>query len=190
MNLAIIRFVDVAAALLIGLAAIPFLTVAAVMVRMDSPGPALFRQARVGRHEKTFTCLKLRTMHTGTPSAGSHEVSSTRVTALGRHLRRLKIDELPQLWNVLVGEMSLVGPRPCLLSQDLVIDARRPLKVFDVRPGVTGPAQIKAIDMSTPTKLAEEDAHWSRSQKFSDYLQILLLTIGGRGRGDRVNDAI
>lgn len=187
MSSAIIRILDIVAAALVGACLLPLLMIAGLLVRLDSPGPALFRQWRVGRNETPFQCLKLRTMREGTPSLGSHEVSASQVTALGGRLRRLKIDELPQLWNVLVGEMSLVGPRPCLPVQRDVIEARRAHGVFDVRPGVTGPAQIKGIDMSMPIALADEDARWTQAPRLTDYLGIVLLTLAGRGRGDRVN---
>src|SRR5690349_15561640 len=101
----------------LALLACPILVVAAVWIKMTSPGPALFGQQRVGRHEKPFRCLKLRTMYEGTMSLPTHEVGGQAVTRAGRPLRRLKIDELPQLWNVIRGEMSLVGPRPCLPTQ-------------------------------------------------------------------------
>src|SRR5690606_22830348 len=112
------------------------------------------------RGEAVFVCYKLRTMAPGTPDRGTHEVSVAAVTPLGRFLRKMKLDELPQLWNVLVGEMSLVGPRPCLTSQGAVIAARRARGVYAVRPGVTGPAQVLGVDMSTPEQLAEIDASW------------------------------
>ena len=97
-----------------------------------------------------FTCYKFRTMAQGAPLAGSHEVSGSWITPIGRRLRSLKLDELPQLFNVLRGDMSLVGPRPCLPNQAEVIAARRARDVFNIRPGITGIAQLTSIDMSKP----------------------------------------
>jgi len=184
-----IRLFDILAALGGGLAALPLILVAGALVRMDSPGPALFRQERVGRHGRPFICLKLRTMSQGTPVAGTHEVSAAAVTPIGRWLRRLKIDELPQLWNVLKGEMSLVGPRPCLPSQHAVIEERRARGVYEVRPGVTGLAQITGIDMSMPVALAEADSVWAANPNLKDYFSLILRTASGQGQGDRIREA-
>ncbi len=183
---AAIRTCDLAAALLGGVLTLPILLVAAVLVRLDSPGPALFRQERVGRGERVFICYKLRTMAQGTVAAGTHEVSAASVTSLGRRLRRLKLDELPQLWNVIRGDMSLVGPRPCLPSQVELVEARRARGVYDVRPGITGRAQVIGLDMSTPLELAIEDALWARRPNLKDYLRLVILTAFGKGQGDAI----
>lgn len=183
---AAIRGCDVIAAVLGGVLSLPVLLTAAVMVRLDSPGPALFRQERVGRREHTFVCYKLRTMAEGTVSAGTHEVSAASVTALGHRLRRLKLDELPQLWNVIRGDMSLVGPRPCLPSQTLLVEERRSRGVYSVRPGITGRAQVIGLDMSKPRELAIEDAMWARRPNLKDYLRLVFLTVVGKGQGDAI----
>lgn len=152
---------------------------------MDTGSP-LFKQVRVGRHQRPFTLIKFRTMHQSTPSVASHLADSSAVTSLGRFLRRTKLDELPQLWNVLKGEMSLVGPRPCLYSQDELIGERAIRGVFDVRPGITGLAQLNGIDMSTPRLLAETDAKMLSKLNLRTYLQYLLMTLSGKGMGDRI----
>ena len=133
-----------------------------------------------------FILVKFRTMRPETSSVGTHEVNPNQVTLLGRLLRATKIDELPQLWNVLKGEMSLVGPRPCLPNQTQLIQFRRALGVFAVRPGITGLAQIRGIDMSMPKLLSETDAEMIQAMSLSKYFQFILLTIGGSGRGDRI----
>jgi len=102
-------------------------------------------------------------------------------------LRRSKLDELPQLWNVLKGEMSLVGPRPCLPSQTELIAARERLGVYAVRPGITGLAQVNGIDMSTPELLAKTDAHMMRTLNLGHYLRYLVQTVVGKGGGDAIN---
>jgi lipopolysaccharide/colanic/teichoic acid biosynthesis glycosyltransferase len=108
------------------------------------------------------------------------------VTPVGRVLRRLKIDELPQLWNVARGEMSLVGPRPCLPMQTQLIEERRRRGVYEVRPGITGRGQTGGLDMSTPVELAAEDAIWSARPNLRDYVWLILITIFGKGRGDAI----
>lgn len=185
-QLGIIRAIDFTAALLGGCLVLPVILVLSLIIRLDTPGPAIFRQERVGKGERLFICCKLRTMANGAPVLGSHEISSACVTPLGRWLRRLKLDELPQLWNVLVGEMSLVGPRPCLPSQTELVAARRVLGVYGVRPGITGSAQVKGLDMSTPQELAREDAEWAAMPSVADYIKLVLVTVVGGGRGDAV----
>jgi len=158
----------------------------ALKVRRSSPGKALFVQLRVGRREKVFRCYKFRTMFTQAPNAGSHELPASWITPLGATLRRYKLDELPQLWNVLRGDMSLVGPRPCLPSQAEVIAARRAQGVFAIRPGITGIAQLAGIDMSTPGPLAEADRRYIDSRSFFGDMLLLWHTVRGRGTGDAV----
>ena len=143
-------------------------------------GTPLFWQERVGRHEKVFVLIKFRTMRPNTDSVGTHLVNPDQVTLWGRFLRRTKIDELPQLWCVLKGEMSLVGPRPCLPNQFNLIEIRRKYGVFGTRPGITGLAQIEGIDMSTPQLLAETDAAMIRSMCLAKYLQWIMQTLFSR----------
>lgn len=149
-------------------------------------GSPLFRQERVGRHQKPFILVKFRTMTVDTASVASHLASSASITPMGGFLRRTKLDELPQLWNVLRGEMSLVGPRPNLFNQTELIAERASLGVYSVRPGVTGVAQIQGIDMSTPKLLAETDAEMIRKLSLSLYLRLIVQTALGKGGGDRV----
>jgi len=125
-------------------------------------------------------------MASNTPSVASHQASSNAITPFGRFLRRTKLDELPQLWNVLKGEMSLVGPRPGLLNQVELTAERERLSVFDFKPGITGLAQINKIDMSTPKLLAQTDARMIAEISFSNYLKYIFLTAIGKGSGDRI----
>lgn len=149
-------------------------------------GSPLFRQQRVGRRQQPFMLVKFRTMRPDTASVASHLADASAITPFGRFLRRTKLDELPQLWNVLKGEMSLVGPRPCLCSQEELIAERVVRGVFDVRPGVTGLAQVQGIDMSTPYLLARTDAQMIKTMSIPNYFNYILLTVQGRGSGDRI----
>jgi O-antigen biosynthesis protein WbqP len=149
-------------------------------------GVPVFRQQRIGRHQKPFILVKFRTMRPDTASVATHLADATAVTKLGRFLRRTKLDELPQLWNVLKGEMSLVGPRPCLFNQTELIVERESRGVFDVRPGITGLAQISGIDMSTPRLLAETDARMIMEISLRAYFKYIFKTVTGSGNGDRI----
>lgn len=165
--------------------AFPLLVLAGGLAWLDTGSP-LLRQVRVGRGESPFVLVKFRTMRLGTPALATHRVDPSAVTPWGRILRRSKLDELPQLWNVLRGDMSLVGPRPCLPGQVEVVRARVARRVLDVRPGVTGLSQIRGIDMSTPELLAATDAEMISSLSVTRYLGYILKTLSGQGTGDRV----
>ena len=157
-----------------------------VVVGLFDTGSPLFRQQRVGRNKKPFTLVKLRTMKKNTASVASHLASASAVTPFGRFLRRTKLDELPQLWNVLKGEMSLVGPRPCLFNQEELIAERDQRGVLGARPGITGLAQVSDIDMSTPRLLSETDQKMLENLTLTAYFKYILMTVSGRGAGDRV----
>jgi lipopolysaccharide/colanic/teichoic acid biosynthesis glycosyltransferase len=156
------------------------------LIRMQGDGPSIFAQERVGRRGRVFTCYKFRTMAVGTVQAGTHEVLGSSVTPLGARLRRLKIDELPQLWNVLKGDMSLIGPRPCLPSQEELVMRRSAAGVLDVRPGISGLAQVNGIDMSNPEQLVEWDARYIALRGLILDVKLIFQTVRGGGRGDRV----
>ena len=153
---------------------------------LDTRSP-IFRHERVGRHQKAFNLVKLRTMRLGTASVGSHLADANAITRWGHFLRRTKLDELPQLWNVFKGEMSLVGPRPCLFNQTELIRERELRSVFSVRPGITGLAQVSRIDMSKPKFLAETDALMIKELTVAAYFKYIFMTIAGKGSGDMIN---
>jgi lipopolysaccharide/colanic/teichoic acid biosynthesis glycosyltransferase len=163
----------------------PVLMIIFILGYADTGSP-LFRQERVGILQKPFILIKFRTMRLDTASVASHLADASAITPLGVFLRRSKLDELPQLWNVLKGEMSLVGPRPCLFNQVELINARSERAVFDARPGITGLAQIKNIDMSTPELLAETDANMLATLDLVMYFKYIIQTVAGAGGGDRI----
>jgi len=156
------------------------------LVGLFDTGSPIFWQKRVGRNKKPFTLVKFRTMTVDTASVASHLASSASITRMGAFLRKTKLDELPQLWNVLKGEMSLVGPRPGLFNQEELTAAREAKGVFNVRPGITGEAQVNEIDMSTPELLAEVDAKMISELSITNYFKFIIMTVTGKGSGDRV----
>ncbi len=156
------------------------------IVGLFDTGSPIFVQERVGRNKLAFKLVKFRTMSVDTVSIASHLASASSITKFGGFLRKTKLDELPQLWNVFKGEMSLVGPRPNLYNQTELIAERELLGVYSVRPGITGLAQINNIDMSIPVLLAETDAEMIRSLSISKYFYYIFATLTGRGSGDRV----
>jgi lipopolysaccharide/colanic/teichoic acid biosynthesis glycosyltransferase len=180
-----IRLIDFTLALC-GLVFLWPLLLLLIVIGLFDTGSPLFKQTRVGRNLKPFTLVKLRTMKVDTDSVASHLANRSSITKYGEFLRKTKLDELPQLWNVLKGEMSLVGPRPNLFNQAELINERQSRGVYDVRPGITGLAQVNEIDMSTPELLANTDAEMIRDLSFKKYFTYILLTIVGKGSGDRV----
>lgn len=163
----------------------PVLMIIYIIGLFDTGSP-MFAQERVGRNQKPFTLVKFRTMKVDTASVASHLASTASITKLGGFLRKTKLDELPQLWNVLKGEMSLVGPRPGLFNQQVLTKERDIRGVYNVRPGITGLAQVNEIDMSTPVLLAETDAEMLANLTVSSYFKYILMTVVGKGSGDRV----
>jgi lipopolysaccharide/colanic/teichoic acid biosynthesis glycosyltransferase len=139
--------------------------------------PPLFFQKRVGLNLNSFILIKFRTMIISTPNEASHLIEKSNITPFGNFLRNTKLDELPQLWNVIIGDMSFIGPRPCLLNQYEIIEQRLKLKVFSVRPGLTGLSQISGIDMSNPVLLAQTDFQMISNMNIIKYFYYLYKTI-------------
>ncbi|UPR33126.1 sugar transferase [Vibrio cyclitrophicus] len=180
-----IRLLDFFAAFLGLLFLWPILFIVAIIGLFDTGSP-IFIQERVGRNKKAFKLIKFRTMSLETQSVASHLASNASITKLGFFLRKTKIDELPQLINVIKGEMSLVGPRPNLFNQEKLIKERDAQGVYDVLPGITGLAQIQNIDMSTPELLAKTDKQMIDTLNLRDYFKYILMTATGSGSGDAV----
>jgi len=173
------RALDVAGASIGLLLSSPILIATALAIRIDSPGPALFRQRRIGRGSREFVIVKFRTMQVGTPDLASHLMGpgSRQLTRIGGFLRRSSIDELPQLWNVLRGDMTLVGPRPALHNQHDLIALRREAGVDALRPGLTGWAQIHGRDELTVEQKVRYDRWYLEHAAFGLDLWILLRTV-------------
>lgn len=181
-----IRILDFICAFFGLLFTLPILFVVTLIGAFDTGSP-VFLQKRVGKNKKAFTLIKFRTMSVDTRSVASHLANATSITKLGTFLRKTKIDELPQLINVLKGEMSLVGPRPNLFNQAELINERENLGVYDVLPGITGLAQVNNIDMSTPKLLAETDKKMLESLTLKNYFKYIIMTVTGSGSGDAIN---
>ncbi len=179
------RFFDIFFSFLGLVVLFPFLIVIIVIGYFDTGSP-IFRQERVGKDRQPFRLMKFRSMYISAPSVATHLASASSITPLGSFLRKSKLDELPQLWNVFVGDMSLVGPRPNLFNQEELIHERDSRGVYAVCPGITGLAQINKIDMSTPQLLAETDAKMIKELNAAVYFKYIFLTVFGKGFGDRV----
>ena len=156
----------------------PFLAALAIVIRIDSPGPVLFRQERAGRGMRPFTVYKFRTMRPETPPYGLSPRSprDPRMTRVGRFLRETGLDELPQLWNVLKGDMSIVGPRPLYMSQARQFNERQ-CRRLEVRPGLTGLAQILGRGEVPQEEKLEIDVHYVEQMSLALDLSILCQTV-------------
>lgn len=163
----------------------PFILILLLIGKFDTGSP-IFCQKRMGRYEKPFYLIKFRTMHINTESVATHLVSTSSITRWGSFLRKSKLDELPQLLNVLKGEMSFVGPRPNLFNQKDLIKERELRGVYQVRPGITGLSQVCSIDMSMPELLARTDAKMIADFSIKTYFKFIFLTLFGNGFGDRI----
>ena len=181
------RAVDIAGALAGLILLSPLFLWAALAVVLDSPGPAVHWSRRVGRDERIFAMPKFRTMRTDTPQIATHLLPDPDqwVTPIGRFLRRTSLDELPQLWSILKGDMSLVGPRPALFNQDDLVALRRAAGVAGLRPGLTGWAQINGRDELPIAEKVRLDAEYLARRSLAFDLRIIAATalaaLSGRG---------
>jgi lipopolysaccharide/colanic/teichoic acid biosynthesis glycosyltransferase len=180
-----IRFFDFLFAFFGLLILLPLLIFLSVIGYFDTGSP-FFVQERVGKNKKPFKLVKFRSMFVNTKSVATHLASSSSITKHGKFLRASKLDELPQLWNVLLGDMSLVGPRPNLFNQEELIFERDKVLVYSLKPGITGLAQINNIDMSTPYLLAKTDAEMMRNFGVKTYFSYIFATLRGKGSGDKI----
>ena len=167
------------------------MVIIAIAVRCDSKGPIFFKQARVGKKKKIFKMLKFRTMRTDTPSdAPTHELSDPTkwITKVGGFLRKTSLDELPQMFNIFVGQMSIIGPRPAIWNQNDLIDERDKYGANDIKPGLTGWAQVNGRDLlaSNTEKKAQFDGEYAKKITFAKDLRIFFMTIGQVFRGEDI----
>jgi len=180
-----IRFLDLSFSIFGFIIILPLFIVLYIIGLFDTGSP-FFIQERIGQHKKTFKLIKFRTMQIGAAQVGTHLASASDITNFGNFLRKTKLDELPQLINVIKGEMSLVGARPGLTTQTELRYERNKRTVFDYRPGITGLGQINLVDMSTPKKLSLYDQLMLKNFNSCLYLKIITKTILGKGSGDRI----
>ena len=161
---------------LIGLIVLSPLMILIFFIGLFENGPTLFIQSRVGQNLKSFLVIKFRTMPINTRSAGTHLIKNIQLSSFGYFLRKRKLID-PQLFNVLFGDVSLVGPRPCLFNQRKLIIERKRRGVFKVRPGITGLAQISDINMKTPTLLAKTDQKMIKNMSLYNYFYYIFKTV-------------
>jgi len=187
--MALKRAFDVCAALIgIVVLFIPA-TAIALAIRLTSEGPVLYWSRRVGRDNRLFSMPKFRTMRVDTPAVATHLLADPEryITPVGAFLRKTSLDELPQLWSILVGDMSVVGPRPALFNQDDLVALRTAAGVHVLTPGLTGWAQISGRDeLPIPAKV-EFDRHYLQSRSLAFDLKVIALTVVRVVKGDGVH---
>jgi O-antigen biosynthesis protein WbqP len=171
-----IRVLDIFLSLIFFVLIFPILIISLILSWFDTGSP-LFFQIRLGKNCSRFFIVKFRTMRLNTATSETHLINRNSITFFGFFLRKYKLDELPQLWNVLIGDMSIVGPRPCLLNSKKLIRERKKRNVFRVRPGITGLAQISGVNMKTPTLLAKTDLKMIKQLNILYYFYYILATI-------------
>jgi len=182
-----IRIFDFFIALIGVVFLMPLMVIIFLILYLENKSPFFF-QERVGKNFRNFTLIKFRTMHKGTKNCATHLVESSRITTLGAFLRRTKLDEIPQLLNVLKGEMSIVGPRPCLPNQKELIKFRQEYNIHLSLPGITGLAQVRGVDMSDPLFLAKTEFEMIKKFNIVYYFWFIFITLIGNGFGDRVKE--
>ncbi len=174
------RILDVTGAFVLLIALLPFWALISLVIKLDSKGPVLFKQKRLGMNEVPFQIYKFRTMRTDAPSemATNQLYQSGRyITRVGVYLRTLSLDELPQLYNIIIGDMSFVGFRPCLWNEFELDEERRKTGAYAVRPGITGLAQIRGRDELDPQEKALYDGVYAKNVGFDYDLRILTKTL-------------
>lgn len=170
-----IRLFDILFSLIGLIILFPIILLISIIGFFESGSP-FFKQERIGYDQKIFVLIKFRTMKKGTKSTATHLADHSKVSAFGNFLRITKLDEIPQLINVLIGHMSLVGPRPCLVSQKKLINERKKRSIFKVKPGITGLAQLSGVNMKTPTLLSKIDLKMIKKINLYYYFYYILLT--------------
>ena len=153
---------------------LPIMVFASLLIFVEDGLPIFFRQERLGKNKKIFTIYKIRTMKNDAPQLGTHAVSKNFLLKIGKFIRKIKLDEFPQLINVIIGDINLVGPRPGLVTQEILSSERDKKNIFNIKPGITGLAQILGYDMSNPKKLSEIDMiYMKKKSKYVDFMILL-----------------
>lgn len=184
-----IRFFDFVFSLIGIVLLLPIAVILIILCYFDTKSPILV-QERLGKDLKVFKLYKFRSMYlNNVEEVASHLADPASITRFGGFLRKSKLDEIPQLINVLKGDMSLVGPRPIILSQIDVIEARKVKGVYNYLPGITGLAQINKIDTSNPIRLAAVDAKMLKELSLLNYFKFIIATVTGKGQGDPVKES-
>ena len=182
-----IRFFDVLFSIFGIIILSPIFVILLIAGYFDTGSP-IFCQERMGKNKTPFNLFKFRSMNINTQSVATHLANHSDVTNYGKFIRKTKLDEIPQLYNVLIGNMSFVGPRPNLFNQKELIEERDKLGVYKLTPGITGLSQINKIDMSDPKRLAHSDEKMINNLSVLNYFIYLIKTISGNGFGDRINN--
>ena len=166
-------------AVIMSIALMPAFIVVALLIKLESKGPVIFKQKRVGQFGALFTIYKFRTMQVGMPDLPSDQVAETdhRFTGIGKFLRRFSLDELPQLWNVVRGEMNFVGPRPALYNLYDLIEWRSSVGVHKIKPGITGWAQVNGRDSIPLERKVELDQYYLLHHSWDLDMRILWMTL-------------
>lgn len=196
-SLFIKRFLDIVLSLVAFIILLAPLTLVAVLIKLDSRGPVFFRQTRAGKNLVPFRVFKFRTMKTSAPKnspTNSFKDANTYITRVGKVLRKLSIDELPQILNVLRGEMSIVGPRPVIVAETRLLNAREKYGANSLVPGITGWAQVNGRDELSDSKKARMDGEYAEGIGFIMDVKCLLktvwavLAVKGHKEGHQVED--
>ncbi len=172
------RLVDIVIAVPLLILLAPLLVLTAIAIKLESRGPVLFRQTRIGKNEAHFTIFKFRSMPFGTPDIESKKATHLQITRFGKWIRRTNIDELPQIFNVIGGSMSLVGPRPSLPTQYHLIELRRKNGVSHLLPGITGLAQMEATEGFSDEQKVHCDAQYAKRVSFRSDVLMMCRTFG------------
>lgn len=173
------RFIDVVISLFILVLLSPLFLVIGLLIKLNSKGPVFFVQSRIGRNNELFKFYKFRTMKIGTPNVATDKLEGSKsyVTSIGKFLRKSSLDELPQFFNTLKGDMTFVGPRPALYNQYELKEMRTKVGVHLLLPGLTGWAQVNGRDNNDDYKKTEYDLYYLNNKSFGLNIKILLETV-------------
>lgn len=167
------RLIDLFLSIFVIVILSPFLVIIALLIKIHDGGPIIFRQKRIGQYGEEFLFLKFRSMPVNTPNVASTETQKLKITPIGKIIRRTNLDEIPQMINVLKGDMSIIGPRPCLPNQESLINLRKANSAINLKPGLTGWAQVNAYDFMPEIEKAQFDGEYY--QKLSLWMDVKIV---------------